>query len=299
MTIIRNDKMAHSTEGIKDIILITGATGDIGSRVVEKLLKRGVRPRVFVRDAEKAKRLYGGRVDIVTGDLTNEKSLRPAFSSSDSVLLINTGREIPDRDGIAANAAKAEGVRHLVKLSSLDARQGFGTGVWHARGEEAIRARGIGFTFVRPSGFMSNALFWADSIKRHGTLRSCTGEGKIAFIHPDDIAEVVTVVLTTHKYLGESLEITGPEALSYSEMTAKISAAIGKLLVFQPILEEVETKRLKTAGAPDWEIEYHLSIYRAIREGRASVFTDTVERVLGRRPTTFDQWVRENTPAFL
>jgi uncharacterized protein YbjT (DUF2867 family) len=86
------------------------------------------------------------------------------------------------------------------------------------KGENAIRATGISFTFVQPSGFMSNALFWASSIKAEGIVRSATGEGKIPFIHSQDIADVATRALTSRDYDGMSLPITGPEALSYAEM---------------------------------------------------------------------------------
>src|SRR5208282_648964 len=111
---------------------------------------------------------------------------------------------------------------------SLDAQQDVGSGVWHARGESAIRSSGITFTFVQPTGFMANALFWAAPIKAGGVVRSATGDGKIPFIHTDDIAAVAIEALTTRKYDGQSLPITGPEALSYAEMAAKIGAVIGK-----------------------------------------------------------------------
>lgn len=279
--------------------LITGATGDVGSRVVKFLLKHGDRPRVFVRDEKKAQDRYGDSAEIFVGDLVDTKSLAAALKGVESLFLINTGQDIATRDGEAANVARAAGVHHIVKLSSLDSRQRFGTGVWHAEGEAAIRAVGIAFTFVQPSGFMSNALFWADFIKREGVVRSCTGDGKIAFIHPDDIAAVATKALMTREYYGESLAITGPEALSYSEMTAKIGTAIGRRLAFQTISEEQERNMLVTSGASDSEIDYHLSIYRAIREGRAAMVTDTVERVLGRKPMTFAEWAKDNAAEFL
>ena len=141
--------------------LITGATGLIGSLVVERLLARGERPSVLVRDATKASALYGDRVDVFVGDLSNATTLLTPLSRVDAVLLINAGPELAARDEAAAHVAKAAGVGHLIKLSSFDARLNVGTGVWHARGEAAIRASGIPFTFVQPSGFMTNALFWA------------------------------------------------------------------------------------------------------------------------------------------
>lgn len=109
---------------------------------------------------------------------------------------------------------------------------------------------------------MSNALFWAENIKREGVVRSCTGDGKIAFIYPDDIAAVTTKALTTGDYYGEALAITGPEALSYSEMASKIGTAIGKPLTFQAISEEQERKKLMTSGASDSEIDYQIGLLK-------------------------------------
>jgi uncharacterized protein YbjT (DUF2867 family) len=278
--------------------LISGATGDIGSRVVKCLLERGERPRVFARDARKAQERLGERVDVAVGDLADAGSLYAALTAVDALFLVNSGPEIAGRDAAAAQAAKAAGVRHLVKLSSMDAQQNVGTGVWHARGEAAIRASGITFTFVQPTGFMENALFWATTIKKAGVVRSMTGDGKIPFIHSDDIADVVTQVLTTRDYDGESLPITGPEALSYAEMAAKIGAAIGKQVGFEAISEEQVRQRMTESGDSEEMIVAHLSIYHALREGRLATATNNVERVLGRKPIGFDRWAQEHAEAF-
>ncbi len=278
--------------------LVTGATGAIGSLVVKQLIKRGDRPRVFVRDADKAQSLFGNCVDVFAGDLADAATLKPALKGVDGLLLVNAGPDLAARDAAAAHAAKSEGVKHLVKLSSYDAGQNVGTGVWHALGEKAIRATGMPFTFVQPSGFMSNALFWAPSIKAEGIVRSATGEGKIPFIHPQDIGEVATVALASREYAGMSLPITGPEALSYREMAARIGSAIGKKLTFVPISEEQVRNRMIDNNDPEDIVVAHLSIYRAIREGRLAGVTGMVERVLGRKAITFDRWVEENAEVF-
>jgi uncharacterized protein YbjT (DUF2867 family) len=278
--------------------LVTGATGEVGSRVVELLLERGERPRVFVRDVQRARARFGERVDIAAGDLGDGGSLLSALAGIDALFLVNSGPEIPGRDELAAEAAKAAGVRHLVKLSSMDAQQNVGTGVWHAQGEAAIRASGITFTFVQPTGFMANALFWAASIKAGGVVRSATGDGKIPFIHTDDIAGVATEALTSREYDGQSLPITGPEALSYAEMAGKLGAVIGKPVRFEAIGEDVVRQRMSADGDSEEMIVAHLSIYRAIREGQLADVTANVERVLGRKPITFDRWAQENAEAF-
>ncbi len=278
--------------------LITGATGDVGSKVVDLLIQRGNRPRVFVRDANKAQSRFRDRVDICLGDLANAEALRTALKGIDVLFLVNSGPEIPVRDELAANIAKAAGVRHLVKLSSMDVQQGLAIGAWHERGEAAIRTSGIPFTFVQPTGFMSNLLAWANSIKKEGLVRSSTGDGKRAFIHSDDIAAVATEALTTRNYIGQSLLITGPEALSFAEVTATIATAIGKQLTFQPIPDEEARQRYSVISASTEETEAHVSLWRAIREGRLAAVTDTVEHILGRKPIKLNQWLTENAAAF-
>jgi uncharacterized protein YbjT (DUF2867 family) len=278
--------------------LITGATGDIGSRVVKHLLALGARLRVFARDAQKARERFGDGVDVTVGDLADAGSLFAALAGVDALFLVNSGPEIASHDELAAKTAKAVGVKLLVKLSSMDAQQGVGTGVWHARGESAIRASGIAFTFVQPTGFMENALFWAPPIKLRGVVRSATGAGKIPFIHSDDIAAVATKALTTREYEGKALPISSPEALSYAEMAAKIGAAIGKPVGFEAISEAEVRQRMTESGDSEEMVVAHLAIYRAIREGRLATVTDNVERVLGRKPMTFDRWAQEQVEAF-
>ena len=169
------------------IHVITGATGDVGSRVVELLFERGVRPRIFVRNADKARARFGARADVSTGDLADEAAHLASLQGADSLFLLSSGTAIPSLDALAARAAGASGVRHIVKLSSLDVEQSLAIGRWHQEGEAAIRASRIGFTFVRPAGFMSNLLAWADSVKAGGVVRTSTGDGRRAFIHSADI----------------------------------------------------------------------------------------------------------------
>jgi uncharacterized protein YbjT (DUF2867 family) len=280
------------------IYLITGATGGVGAKVVGHLLRSGVRPRVFVRDAARARALFGNQVDIFAGDLADPVSLGAALDGTDSLFLVNSGPRIPILDALAAKAAKAAGVSHLVKLSSLDVEQSLAIGAWHEQGEAVVRASGIPFTLVRPTGFMSNLLAWAHSIKAAGIVRASTGDGRRPFIHSADIAAVAAAALTTRSYLGESLAITGPEAVSFSEIAARIGAAIGKQLQFQFISDEEAGRRFSSTGASTEETAAHVALWRAIREGRLATVTDGVRRILGREPITLDQWIIENAAAF-
>lgn len=278
--------------------LIFGGTGNVGSQVVARLLALGIRPAVFVRNAKKAKTFWGNRVEIHIGDLEAPASLASALSGVDGVFLVTEGPDLATKDRAVAIAAKSAGVQHLVKLSTLDVHSGVGTGPWHARGEAAIRAEGLAFTFIQAAGFMSNALGWAHSLREHGVLRTSTGQGKIAFIHPDDIAAVASAALLTRSLDGQSVIITGPEALSYGEM----AACIGRTLAVHIRMEEL-TDQQAYASVVQWAgkgpyADALVDIWRAVREGRVATVSDRVQRILGRPPVSFSQWVEENASAF-
>jgi uncharacterized protein YbjT (DUF2867 family) len=278
--------------------LITGATGDVGSRVVKQLLQRGIQPRVLVRDPARTTSLFGDRVDIATGDLGEPSDLRRAFEGIETVYLVNVGPQIPERDEMAATSAKQKGVKRIVKLSSLDVEHGLAIGAWHEKGEAAIRATGIPYTFVRPTGFMSNLLAWSNSIKLEGVVRSSTGGGHRPFIHSEDIAAVSVEALLDENYQGQCLPLTGPESLTFGQATDIISAAIGKTLNFQAISdEEARDHYSRISGSPE-ETEAHITLWRAIREDRLAPTTNEVERILGRKAISLQQWALENASSF-
>lgn len=278
--------------------LVTGATGEVGSRVVDLLNRRGHRPRVLVRNEQKARSRFQDGVEVRVGDLEDEDSLKAAFDGIDALFLVNIGPCIPVRDELTARVAKAAGVKRIVKLSSLDVEHGLAIGAWHEQGEAAIRASGVPFTFVEPTGFMSNLLAWAPAIKAEGVVRASTGNGRRAFIHSEDIAAVVLEALLSPDYGGQALPITGPEALSFAEVTARLGAAMGRPLTFQPISDDEARERYDPISGSAGETEAHVSLWRAIREGRLAAMNDNVERILGRKPIGFEEWLKENLAAF-
>jgi uncharacterized protein YbjT (DUF2867 family) len=145
---------------------------------------------------------------------------------------------------------------------------------------------------------MSNLLAWSNSIKNEGIVRSSTGEGRRAFIHSDDIAAVAVEVLRSGNYIGESLALTGPEALTFGEVAAKIGEAIGKKLEFRAISDEDARRRYAAVSGSQAETEAHVELWQAIRDGRLATVTNTVERILGRKPIALEQWISENVAAF-
>src|SRR6185295_8206624 len=131
--------------------LITGATGNVGGRVVEHLLQAGHRPKVFARDPDQARRRFGDRVDLIAGSLDDAGALGAALVGVEALFLLDVGPELASRNALAARLARSAGVRRIVKLSSLDARSterreptaAARPGAWHASGEAAIRESGV------------------------------------------------------------------------------------------------------------------------------------------------------------
>jgi len=145
---------------------------------------------------------------------------------------------------------------------------------------------------------MDNFLNWADTIKADGVARCAAGGGAIPFIHSDDIADVAVAAMTRPQYAGQSLPITGPEALSFADMTAKVGAAISRRLRFESLSDDEERQQQAAWGSPQPLIEARLSIFRGIREGRLAAVTDNVAAVLGREAISFDRWSLQNAAAF-
>jgi (4-alkanoyl-5-oxo-2,5-dihydrofuran-3-yl)methyl phosphate reductase len=252
-----------------------------------------------VRSAEKAHSLFGRKAEICVGDLAVPATTRPAIKGAETLFLVNVGPEIPQRDEALAEIAREEGVKRIVKLSSLDVEQGLAIGAWHEKGEASIRASGVAFTFIRPSGFMTNLLAWAHSIKTEGIVRSSTGSGGRPFIHSEDIAEISVAALLSEDYRSRIVSITGPRSLTFGDATQIIARAIGKALVYRPISDEEAGERYSRFSGSQEETAAHVALWRAIREGRLAAVTAEVEQTLGRQPISLEQWASENAHLFL
>jgi uncharacterized protein YbjT (DUF2867 family) len=284
------------------VFMVTGASGNIGGRVAQRLIERGERPRVLTRNADKVLARLGARAEIIAGDPDDRLQLSAAMRGVEAAFLLSAGPELVRLDALAAEAARDAGVRRLVKLSALGARaksdSPTAVALWHAQGEAAIQASGVPYTFLQPVGFMSNALEWARSIKTQRVVRASTGEGRIAMIHPDDVADVAVEALTTSTHEGQALVITGPQALSYAEMVSKLSAAIDQPLSFEAISDERARTNLLGFGLDPELADALVVLWSEVRAGLVSVVTQEVERVTGHPARCFDQWAAENAAAF-
>jgi uncharacterized protein YbjT (DUF2867 family) len=281
------------------MILVTGATGTVGSEVVEQLLALGERVRVLVRTPAKAAK-FGAAVEIVQGDLEKPETLPAAFAGVDKVFLLSTGSDVARLEGHAIDAAKEAAVKHVVKLSAAGAEVDsvLRLGRWHRESEKHLEASGMTWTILRPGSFDTNALAWARSIQAQGLVFHVTGDGKSTPIHPRDIAAVAVAALTRPGHEGRIYALTGPEALSTPEQVQIISAALGKPLQCIEAPEAAARSGMMAEGVPQELVEGILELMAYLRAGHGATLTTTVAEVLGREPRTFAAWVNENLAAF-
>jgi (4-alkanoyl-5-oxo-2,5-dihydrofuran-3-yl)methyl phosphate reductase len=281
------------------MILVTGATGNIGSEVLAQLVQAGHAVRVLARDPAKLEK-YAGKIEVVKGDLSKPETLDAAFTGVDKAFLLFNAGDLPTLAGNATDAAKKAGVKHIVMLSSASVVDEKPTqiGRWHIAGEAKVKASGIPWTMIQPGAFASNTFQWADSIKKNGAVFLPMGEGKLTPIDPHDIADVAVKVLTEPGHEGKSYELSGPEALTTDEQLAKISAAIGKPLKYVNVTPEAAREGMAKAGMPEVFINAMLEISERVREGHGWEPNKTVEELLGRKARPYEVWLERNVDAF-
>lgn len=278
------------------MILVTGATGTVGSAVVRHLIAAGQPVRVFTRNEGKIANL-AGRVEVAVGDLTKSGTLPPAMRGVDRVFLLTAATQ-QDVDVIAA--ARSQGVRHIVKLSTQEA--GWtpveGHGHWHREREQLIEASGLAWTFLRPTMFMTAAMQWIATIKAEGAVYFPGGDGRLAPIDPDDVGAVAAAALMSDAYLNQGYELTGPELLTFGEMVDILAHVIGTPLRYVDVPESVVRDQFMKMGLPEYTANGLAETFRLIRAGRFAYRTEAVERIIGRPPRTFGLWCREHNAIF-
>src|SRR5437868_6001040 len=285
--------MSHSP------ILVTGATGTVGSEVVRQLVEQGERVRVLTRNPENARK-FGASVEVVQGDLGTPDTLQRAFSGADHVFILSNYPSVDLFERNACDAAKAGGAKRIVKLSGrhTGANFFFETAVAsaHRESEQYLQSLGIPWTILRPGTFASNFLTFFNREK--GGIFLPMGEGKDSFIDPRDIAACAVKLLTTPGHDGRIYEITGTEDLSYAQCADKISAAAGRTIVYQDVPEDALRQGLLAMGIPAAIAESFLTFFAGVRHGKVFPPTSAVANLLGRPARSFDEWARDNAAAF-
>ncbi|MBI5487331.1 MAG: SDR family oxidoreductase [Deltaproteobacteria bacterium] len=284
------------------MILVTGATGKVGSELIQSLQEGKAKFRALVHKPEDVARLGKLGVDAVAGDLGKRETLAPAFRGVDHLFLLSPPS--PQSAVFAENLlqeAKLAGVEHVVRLSALGASPESACRFLgdHARIEQRIEQLGFGFTHLRPAMFFQNFLWFdAPAIKSQGAIYAPAGDARTGFIDTRDIAAVAAKVLTEPGHLGRTYELTGPEALSWADVAARFSAVLEKKVQYVAVPDGAAYQSMLGMGLPP-EMAYNMvALFQTIRKAGPFV-SGCGELVTGKPARTFDAFLRENRKAFL
>ena len=283
------------------MILITGATGNVGSEVVKALSRQKHRARAFVRRTSKASPIALPGIELVEGDFAQPDTIAHSLQGVDRLfLLIPSSSQVEQQQRDVVDAAKRSGVKHIVKLSQLgaDARSTCRFQRYHGAVEDYIRESGLKYTFLRPNLFMQGLLNFRALIAAQGAFYHAAGDARVSIVDVRDIAAVAALALAEPGHEGKVYEITGPEALTHGEMADRLSTAIGKTVKYVNISPNAMREALVGFGMPEWQASGLVEDYDLYRRGEAAKVTTTVREVAGTAPIAFSQFARDYADAF-
>lgn len=279
-------------------ILVTGASGTIGSRLVEQLRARGA--DFAVMTSRPGHTVPGVRT--VVGDLADPASLRAAFAGIDTLFLLLP--LVPHKLELARNAvsaAQAAGVKHIVRSSGAGADADSPVALARLQGQidAIVSDSGLATTFLRPAGFMQNWVNFSAGQVKDGAYYAPHGTGAQSLVDARDIADAAaTVLLDPAAHAGKVYTLTGSEALTNPQMLALISKAIGREVRYVDVPEAAAQEAMQGMGLPPALVEWFMSLNHVIKQGWAAGITGDVQQLTGHAPRRFADFVLENVAAW-
>jgi len=266
-------------------ILITGATGNVGRIATQRLISLGVPIRVFTRNEEKARGIVKDKADIAVGDYADAPSLDAALEGIEKLFLVAPALEnIDTLEKHVIDAAKKKSVKQVVLISAMGVGVDAKTliGKKHATVEEYLKASGMAFTILRPHSFMQNLLANIPTIQHEGKIYSALGEGAIPMVDARDIGEVAALILRDDGFEGETLNVTGPKAVTYREVAESFTAQLERDITYIPVPGEAAEQAMVGMGFPEWLAHDLVTMMAEWAAGEHVEVSDTVIRVLDR-----------------
>lgn len=280
------------------MILVTGASGNVGQEVVRQMAATAHPVRAAYQSSMKASAAPAG-VETILLDYNRAETLRAALVGVDRVFLVGpVAPTLVELERNATEAIKRSGVPLVVKLSAMGTRN-VTFPRQHQESEDFIRASGIGFTFLRPNGFMQNMVTYnSGTIKEQSAFFGSQGEGRVSHIDIRDIAAVAVKTLTEDGHLGKTYTLTGPEALSNQRIAEILSATLGREIRYVDLTPEQLKKALLDAGMSEWSANALLELDNLYRTSGASEVTGDVTQILGRKPRSYQEFARDYLASF-
>jgi uncharacterized protein YbjT (DUF2867 family) len=290
----------------QESILVTGASGNIGSEIVKQLLSDApdVSIKAAVHSSQNVKKVKSdARVKVIQIDYKEPDTVREALNGVDKLFLLTP--DVPNAADLASNVvieAKKAGIKQIVKQSVMGAalEADVGTMRLHRQVEKFIEQSGIPFTFLRPNEFMQNFInFHSPSIKGNNAFYVPLEDARVSLVDVRDIAAVaVKSLIDEDKHKNKTYLITGPEALSYHQVAEILSNTTGRKINYVNISDEEARAAMKEIGMSDWLINTVSELSEYFRKGKASEISPAVEDVTGNKPISFSQFAKDYAEAF-
>lgn len=284
------------------MILVTGATGLNGKELLRKLSARGVAVRALVRNPARAEAIATlPHVEIVQGDMAQPETLVAPLRGVDRAMLISSSDPMMlDVQSNFIDAAKQAGVKHVVKLSGImpERDSAFRFARMHGEIEKRLEASGMAFTHLRAGEFMPAYFRQVSNITAKGAIFLPMEDARIASIDVGDIAEIAARVLTSPGHEGKIYPLTGPQALTMAEVAEKLSAATGKPIRYVNVPPEAARQAQLAAGMPPYLADALFELFAERRNGKEAKVWPDAAVLLGRPPTSFDEFARRNAAVF-
>ena len=284
-------------------ILVTGATGNVGALLIPDLIDLGADVRALVRDEAKAKGLKDAGVEVVVGDLEKPHTLEAAFRGVDKVLLItppNPNQIIQAENGI--QAAQRTGRPFIARLSAYavnGAPEVFPRiSGQHVEIDEMLKASGLPYNIVRPHFFMQNTMMAAQTVKSDGVVYMPFKDGKVGMIDVRDIVDVAVKVLTEDGHEGKTYDLTGPESISFHDVAARLSEALGKQVDYVNVPLAAAREGMIGMGVPEWVADAFGEYFTVFSEGYGDFTTDDVQLVTGNPARSYQTFARDFAQVF-
>lgn len=280
------------------MILITGASGNVGKEVLKQIAASGAKVRAAFQTVSKAAAAPSG-VEIVTMDYNEPSTIQASLKGVERVFLVGPPTaNLPALERKAIDEIKQSGVRHVVNLSAMGGRDAI-VPRQHADSEDYIKSSGVAYTFLRPNGFMQNFVTYnGATINSQNAFYGSQGDGQVSHIDLRDIAAVAVKTLTEDGHEGKAYTLTGPEALGNARVAEILSDDTGREIKYVDLPPEQFKQALLGAGLPEWSVDALNDLQQFYRRGGASAVTDDVQKLLRRKPISFEQFSRDYAQAF-
>ena len=283
-------------------ILVTGATGTVGTQVVKALAMAGAKCRAAVHSREKGARWHGSSVAVVDFDFENPATFSPALSGIQKIFMLQVAR--PNQAAIAGpfiKAARDAGVKHIVKLSVFFAGDENPTlfASWHRPVEKLLESSGLAWTHLRANSYMQIYIkYYGDRIRRQSTFATPQGNGKVSLVDARDIAAMAAMTLTKSGHEQKTYHLTGPAAVSNHEIAEILSRVTSRPIRYESSTDEEARGIMQKMAFPPWLVDAMTELNRANRAGRAAPVFDDIPKVLGRPAATFERFALDHVSAF-